>query len=171
MKNIIVQLRIYRGKVTYNESGKITSDVQTMKIEFGRLEWVNFMKAARLVYTKIDVVGCTDKNNDYKVIDTPSEVLSDVEKALKGEDVALTPQQQEIKELKDAVAELKGKKKKEEPKKEDNKEESKPKEESNTEDSKDELETLREQYTKLYGKKPSHLMREKGLKAKIADKS
>lgn len=170
MKNIIVQLRIYRGKVTYNESGKITSDVQTMKLKYGRLEWVNFMKAARLVYSKIDVVRCTDIDNDYKVIDTPEAVLNDIEKALKGEDVALTPQQ-EIKELKDAVAELKGKKKKEEPKKEDNKQESKPKAESNTDDSKDELETLREKYTELYGKKPSHLMREKGLKAKIADKS
>lgn len=105
MKNIIVQLRIFRGKITYDAKGKITSDVQTMKLKFGRLEWVNFMKSARLVYSKVEVIRCTDMDNDYKEIEIPENVISDVEKALKGEEVKLTPQQ-EIKELKEAVAKL-----------------------------------------------------------------
>lgn len=166
MKNIIVQLRIYRGKVNYDANRKVTSDVQVMKLKYGRLEWVNFMKSAKLVYSKIEVVRCTDADNNYNVITTPEEVLKDIEKALKGEEVALTSQQQEIKDLKDAVAELKGKK---QPKKE----ESKPKEEEekDKEESTNDLESLREEYTKLYGKKPSHLMQEKGLRSKIAEKS
>lgn len=164
MKNIIVQLRIFRGKVTYDAKGKITSDVQTMKLKFGRLEWVNFIKTARLIYSKIDVVMCTDLGKDYrekpKEIDTPDEVLSDIETALKGKGVVLTPQEQEIKDLKDDIAELKGKK---------SKKEVEEKKEENT--GGDELESLRAKYTELYGKKPNHLMKEAGLKKKIEEKS
>ena len=154
MKNIIVQLRIYRGKVTYDKNLKVTSDVQTMKLKFGRLEWVNFVKTARLIYSKIEVIRCTDMDNGYNEIVTPDAVLQDVKKALMVEGVKLTPQEKEIKDLKEAVAKLTAK------------EESKPKKENT-----DELNSLREEYTKLYGKKPSHLMREQGLRNKIAEKS
>ena len=165
MKNIIVQLRIYRGKVTYNEKGDVSSDVQVMKIKFGRLEWVNFMKAAKVIYSKIEVIKCTDIDNDFKEISTPDSVLEDIEKALKGEEVELTPQE-EIKELKKAVKKLKETKKEvqEESKTEETKE-------SDDDNSEDELESLRKRYTELYGKKPSHLMKEAGLKRKIEEKS
>lgn len=163
MKNIIVQLRIFRGKESYDVNGKVTSNVQTMKLKFGRLEWVNFMKTAILVYSKIEVVRCTDMDNDYKEITTPKEVLADVERALKGEEVKLTPQQQEIKELKDAVAELKGKKESKKP-------ESKPKEEKKfdkTPDTDEELEAARVRYEEVFGKKPHYLTALKTINKKI----
>lgn len=163
MKNIIVQLRIFRGKVNHDEKGKVTSDNQVMKLAFGRLEWVNFMKSAKLVYSKIEVVVCTDADEDYKEIETPAEVLSDVEKALKGEEIKLTPQQQEIKELKEAVEELKGKK-------ESKKSESKPKEEKKfdkTPDTDEELEAARARFEEVFGKKPHYLTALKTINKKI----
>lgn len=157
--NIIVHLRIYKGKINYDIKGKVTSDVQMMKLKYGVLEWVNFTKRALLLgYRKIEIVKCTDGNNKlYKTIDTPQEIIDSVEKAMKGQEVKLTPKEQEIKDLKETVAKLVDAKEK-------------PVKEETKEGNVDELEAARAEYTKLFDKKPSHLMKLEGLKKKISDK-
>lgn len=115
MKNekVIVQLRVYKGQVTYNERGEVTSQNQLMKLGYGLREWQLFLKnIAQMGWTKVDVVKCLDGNNDYKEMDIPGVIVEEIKAAMSMDKAQLTPEQREIKELKEQMAELmKGKSK------------------------------------------------------------
>jgi type I site-specific restriction endonuclease len=127
-------------------------------------------------WTKVEVEKClngneriTDDNNNvnHPEIDTPDYVIETVQKALRGEEKPLTPEQQEIKELKEAVAKLTGGAKKELPKKQPEKKAiEKPIVKTESVDSND-LESVRKQYHEVIGKKPHHAKKLKNLQAEI----
>jgi hypothetical protein len=165
MKNVIVQLRIHRGKVTYDEHGNLTSDNQLMKLKYGVLEWVNFVKTARLLgYSKVELVKVTDGNDNYKEIEAPQEIIDSVRDVLAAPKAELTPEQKEIQELKELVAKLASDSKPE--KKEAKKKPAK----DSTPDINEELEAAREEYHKVLGKKPNHLMKLANLNKAISEK-
>ena len=49
MKNLIVQLKIYKGREAYNSKAELISENQLMKLKYGSLEWRNFMKSVKIL--------------------------------------------------------------------------------------------------------------------------
>jgi len=191
-----VKINLYRGKKTFDEHGNISSEMSAMDLPtYKSLEWTNFMKYATIVgYTDGKLISVSeihyttkDKPNgkhgevvtttSYEPVKMDSEIVAEiaavVKEAFEIKRVALTPEQQEIADLKAIVAGLVDSK----PKKAEKpvKEKAAPKAEIKVEapkesDSSNELEDARGKYTELYGKKPSHLMKLEGLNKKIAEK-
>lgn len=161
LTDVMVTMRLYKGVKSFDEYGNITSKTQLLKLNYGRKQWKVFEKTVqRLGFTEIKVENCVDlttrsvegKDIVYKTIDTPDEILKSIENIFKIDESLLTPEQREIKELREMVKALSNKEK--EPKKvEDN----------------SEIEALRAEYQELVGKKPSHLMKAKGLKKAIEE--
>ena len=186
-----VKINLYRGKKTFDENGKITSEMGAMDLPtYQSLEWNNFMKHATIVgYTDGKLISVSeikyttkDKPNgkpgevvtttSYEPVSLDSEIANEiaavVKEAFEVKRVALTPEQQEIADLKAVVAGLVEAKPKKEAKK---KPEPKVKVEFEApkDDSSNELEDARAEYTRLYKAKPSHLMKLAGLNKKIAE--
>lgn len=168
MKNVIVTLRVFKGKPSYDENGKLISENQTMKLTYGLLEWTNFLKTVRNIgTTKVVIVKCTDGNDpSYPEIAIPQVIQSDIDDCFKVPEASLTADQKKIKELEakiNAIAEAK------QPVKEYVKEQ--PKEEVVISEDASDIEQLREKYEELYGEKPHPRMGIKKLNQKIAEKS
>lgn len=115
MKNLIVQVRVYKGKVTYNENGDLTSQAQLIKLRYGIKEWDLFKKSIiQMGWSRVDVIKCLDGNTriekdgmiNHPVIDTPDNIAVEIKEAMVGPKKQLTPEQQEIKDLKAQMAEL-----------------------------------------------------------------
>lgn len=116
MKNLSVQLRIYKGREAYDAKGNLISDNQTLKLKHNTLEWRNFMKSIKhLGISKVEVVQCLDGNEIIKdgagithpKIDTPEKVLNEVKNCLAPEVEKLTPEQQKIADLEKTINEMK----------------------------------------------------------------
>jgi len=48
MKNVIVTLRVFRGKLNYDANGNVTSENQTVKLKHDTQEYYNFLKKLRI---------------------------------------------------------------------------------------------------------------------------
>jgi hypothetical protein len=154
-KNLIVQLRVYKGQVNFDENGNLTSESQLMKLRYGIREWTLFLKSIyQMGWTRVDVVKCFDGNEkleengmfNHPETDIPSNIEAEIKVAMEGDKKKLTPEQQEIKELKAQMAEIvKGKQKKEAPK-----------EKSGKGNDDEALNLAREKYEELFKKKPHH---------------
>ena len=174
MKNVIVTLRVVRGKkITFNEDGTIANDNQPVKIKYDTVEWTNFMKYLHVNgYGRVTVEKAVQMLDDGGVQDIDfAEISKEVEKAFYGEEPELTPEQK-IAEMQKQIDALKGKEEdvKEEPKvvKEDiipSKEES-PEIVGEPEEEK----SLKDQYIELYGKRPHYKWSDEVLIEKIAAK-
>lgn len=170
-KNLIVQLRVYKGQVNFDLNGKLTSQSQLMKLRYGIREWTLFLKSInQMGWTRVDVIKCL--NGDEKLekdgmfnhpeIDAPNNIEAEIKAAMVGKEKPLTKEQQEIKDLKAQMAKfLDGKKPKgnappkiEEPKGEDDKK----------------LNAARAEYEKVFGKKPHHKKTLEGLTEDINTK-
>lgn len=171
----IVKLQVYRGKVTRNENGEIDSENQPTKIARPSKEWNLFLQHAPVMYTKVEIIQVTQEiithgektlhgkiiptqTHDYKLVETSEEIKAEVAGIFKTK-VVQTPEQKQIAELTKRLNDLSGV------------------EPANIEDVKiatnstnSDLEALRQKYFDLYQEKPSHLMKEKGLKAAIEAK-
>ncbi len=159
-KNLIVQLKVYKGPVNFNEGGQLTSPAQLMKLRYGIREWDLFLKGIiQMGWTRVDVIKCLDGNErlfdeESRVANHPevkdSEIIKTIEaeikKAMVGKEKVLTPEQQEIKELKAQMAELVASKK-DSPKKTTI---------GNPVIVDEELTTARVKYEKVFGKKSHH---------------
>lgn len=115
MKNLIVQLRVYRGQVNHDANGKVTSENQLMKLQYGIREWALFLKnISQMGWTKVDVVKCLDGNKKSLVkgvyqleeIDIPKEVIESIQIAMKASEKPMTADEKRIKDLEEQVASL-----------------------------------------------------------------
>ena len=134
-----VKINLYRGKKTFDENGKISSEMISMDLPtYKSLEWNNFMKNATIVgYTDGKVISVNeikyttvDKPNgkageivtttSYEPVDMDSDIVGEISsavtKAFEPKRAQLTPQEQEIADLKATVAELVSSKKESKPK-------------------------------------------------------
>lgn len=157
MKNLIVQVRVYKGQVNFDEGGKLQSQNQLMKLRYGIREWDLFLKSInQMGWTRVDVIKCLDGNEriekdgmiNHPVIDTPDNIAVEIKKAMVGEDKPLTPEQQEIKDLKAQMALLLETKKSES--------ENNGTKISTSTGTDEKLKDAREEYEKVFGKKPHH---------------
>jgi hypothetical protein len=58
LSNVIVHLQVFRGKILYNENGGVESDSQTLKIVHNTVEWRNFLKQFnRNGFSKFEVLS------------------------------------------------------------------------------------------------------------------
>lgn len=164
-KNLIVQVRVYKGKVNYNEKGELTSQAQLIKLRHGIKEWTLFLKSiTQMGWSRVDVIKCLDGNTriekdgmiNHPVIDTPDNIAVEIKEAMVGPKKQLTPEQQEIKDLKDQMAELleskKGKSKGDGTKDGTSTNTST----STKNDSDEKLNDTRKEYEEVFGKKPHH---------------
>ena len=174
MKNVIVTLRVVRGKkITFNEDGTIANDNQPVKIKYDTIEWTNFMK-----YLHVNGFGRVTVEKAVQMLDDGTtrevdftKIAKEVDKAFKGDDPEPTAEQklealqaqidalkkakdpepiveeEQIIEVVDAVGEVK----EEAPAKE----ETEPKEVQVEEvDPKEAMKVARAEYRKLFGKAP-----------------
>lgn len=176
----LVKLRVYKGKESYDKQGNLISDSQTVKLFHGTLEWNNFKKNAKVIYTNAVVEGLFNEkvtiktetikgkeveNQEFEYIskEIPQELKDEVRYMFENE-VILSPEERRIQELEAKLdALMNGSKSKKETKKAESKTETK---EPNTEVD-EELEVLRDEYKEVVGKKPSHLMKAETLRNKI----
>lgn len=173
MKNLIVQLRVYKGEVAYHKDGSVKSENQLMKLQYGIREWTLFLKNIfQMGWTKVDVIKCLDGNKKELVegvyqleeIDIPKEIIAEIQMAMKANEKPLTKEGKRIKDLEEQVAELvaAGKQAKKA-------NENKPAKD-NTPNINEELEAARDEYLKVLGKKPSHLMKLANINKAIEEK-
>jgi hypothetical protein len=169
MKNVIVSLRVYRGKLNYDANGNVTSENQIVKLKHDTQEYYNFLKNLRINgYHKVEVkkaVKMATYNTDEKDEDVTNltQYASEVKAAFEPtSDRPKTAQELEIEKQGREIAELKalikgGKapvtKPEPEPKLKD-----------------DELEAARDKYMDVFGKKPNHLMKVASILGKIEEK-
>lgn len=173
-KDLIVTLRCFIGKVTYNEKGEISSKNAPVKLRYGKLEWVNFMKSAKNQYSKLVVEGAKEetisfkdgkdfsekpikiRQSDYKKVDIPESIVAEVEEAMGKIVEELTDDQKRIATLEAQIAALSGGGKATKEGKEP-----KAKKEGegfdNTAKINEELEAARKKYHEVLGKKPNHM--------------
>lgn len=178
MTNLIVQLKIYKGKEAYNREGKLISDSQLMKLKYDVLEWTNFIKSAKFLgYSKVEVIKCLNGNESKIVnhvkqhpeVEIPQEVLDSVAKCLTEDEVVLTPEEK-IKQLEariDAMA-----KPKERTTEHVDVSKTPEKVEATNESDDDDLEDARQRYREAFeGQDPHPLAKVKRINQLIAEKS
>lgn len=173
---IMLTLHMIRGEEKYNAMGELTSEHQKMKIQFDSLMFEQFKKnIQKLGFTKIKLIDIADVHETLdgdQLEEAKERALVELAKIYEVPEKKLTKEQLQIKRLEEKIAALEGKKT-EKPAAKPQKEEKQPKEVEESNDdadvSEEDIEVLRERYFELYGKKPSHLMKEAGLKKKIAE--
>lgn len=118
MKNLSVTLRMFYGEVNYDKDGNVKSRNETVSITFGSPEWDNFIKHIKshgVTSVKIEKVFDLSKVNEkepveslnrYQEVEDYSDVATVINKLFDTADVALTPEQKQIKELKEKLAAL-----------------------------------------------------------------
>jgi hypothetical protein len=170
----ILTLRLYRGKENYDKKGNLTSENQLYKIPHGTPEWDQFKRNVGLTFTKIELIEVnkqtakrvevetlSDKkayNTEYsyeKIAITP-ELQKEVDSILGTPEIELTPDQKRIAEL-EAKLELLIEGKKDGP---ETPTDLKP------ELTAEQIESIKDEYTSLFGAKPHH---KKGIEAIIAE--
>lgn len=158
MKNRIFDLQIFRGKVSYNEAGKPTSENQPMTLEHNTIQFDQFLKNAKLIgITKIIVEGVNGQPldaNDTEVVAIAKQLEACVSEPAK----QMTPEER-IKQLEKMVEALTG-----------SGSASETKEPVKIEGQKSDLELARDEYFQAFGKKPHHLKSAESLRAEIAEK-
>ncbi len=168
-----ISVRVYKGsKMSFDAKGNAQNENQSIKYVHDTVEWANFLKnISANGYCKVEVESVkviekvkennffVDKVSDYENIDA---IKKEVEIAFKNQtEEKLTPEQQKIADLEAKLNALLGKKEEvveEKPKKVKQ-------ETSNPED----IEVLREEYKKAFGKKPFAGWGSDILKEKMAE--
>jgi len=119
-KLLSVTLSLFYGVATYNAKGVITSKHESVTITQGSSEWDNFMKHLKANgITEIKVTKAYDLNkvNKDEPTDSPKRytevedldpIQAEVDKYFTAPEIALTPEQKELKELREMVEALKG---------------------------------------------------------------
>lgn len=170
-KKSVISLRTYKGsKMLFDENGKAENENQIVKIQYGSLEWENFLNMAnRNGYCKIEVekaqeVSGFGENEKVEPIKDLTKYQEEVDARFKKEvKVELTPEQKRIAELEEKLEKLiSGKEDEKVNEIEVNEPETVT---ENNEDVKDDSdvndypkdpEELRSYYEELMGKKPHH---------------
>jgi len=164
MKNVIITLRVYRGKLNYDASGNVTSENQTVKLRHDIQEWYNFLKCLRINgYHKVGVVRAVQMTSEGdKEITDFSKYSAEVKEAFTPTlNIAKTPEQIQIEKQGKEIAELKalitgGKPKVIEPITEDNKDVFSTPAPTAARPEAGELEVARKRLHELSGEKPHH---------------
>lgn len=107
-KKTIVHLRVYKGtQMTFDANQKPLNENQLVKMSYNSFEWDNFMKmAGRNGYCKMEVeevieVSGIGKDEKTEPVEDITAIKAAVKNAINPEqEVVLTPEQKEIKELK-----------------------------------------------------------------------
>jgi hypothetical protein len=162
----IVKLQIYTGKLLKNENGEWQTQNQSIKIERPSKEWNLFLKNAAIMYSKIELVSVDKQTTkqEKKMVNgkeigfqthlydpiTPSDAIINEVNSIFGKKANLTADQQRIADLESKLAQLMAKS-----------ESKTPTETKETTSSV--LESLRDEYFTLIGKKPHHKMNEESL--------
>jgi len=150
----VVYLQIYEGKeLLFKGNGQVTNQNQIVTLNYPTQEWDNYMRhLSSSGFCKVEIVKVMneivkDGQYSYSKCDEFEDLKKIVENQLnKKDEIPLTPEQMEIKELKKQMAELI---KKEKP---------------NFTES---FEDLKKQYEEKFGKKPHHMIKAKKLKELI----
>lgn len=175
-KKPAVKLRIYRGsKMSYDANGNVQNENQLVTLIHNTVEWRNYLKmlvANQFLDVKAEKVIYCDKEKDKdgffvdKISEVDQEVIDgindEIKKALTEPERALTPQEKKIAELEAKLDALINGKSEKKPKKE--------KKSSEKETNPHELSDLRDEYEKLYDKKPFNGWKADKLKEMIAEK-
>lgn len=165
----IVTLRLYRGKETYNKTGKLTSENQLYKISHNTTDWVNFKKTAAYTFSNAEVLAFNKQivkmeeeevlgkltpvaRYSYKEISIPEELKKEVKAIFQGEEKVLTPDQKKIAELEKKIDNLSNGNREQKP---------------NTDE---DLNNARAEYKKVFGKKGYAGWTVEQINAKIAEK-
>ncbi len=174
MKTIIVKIRIYKGtEILKNDKGEVRNENQTVTLKHDSQEWHNYLgKMSRSGYGVAQVVEAFEDKGMDKEYKTTYEKINgadisiinaEIQEALKKDKIAETPEQTEIRELKERIDKMEDKKSpapvtKVAPPVD------------NTPDINEELEAAKAKYAELFGKPPHHMAQLKGINEKIAKK-
>lgn len=109
VKKPIVHLRVYKndgtGSVSYNADKTIKNENILVKLQHLSLEWNNYLKNLKyLGFVKVEVErvvpeGVKAKENEHKDKSKFKAIIDEVNKAFKGKEKELTPEQKKIAEL------------------------------------------------------------------------
>lgn len=167
---LIVKMRLFKGKETYDKNGKINSENQEYKLEYGGLEWSERLKGLKNLCTRAEVIGVQEEHTElkhkehagkqhpyleysYKDVDDISKYVKEVEAAFSEPKPELTADQKRIADLEAKLeAVLNAGNKEQKPK--EVKEEVKSEVDEEFEARK--LEATRNEYLEVIGKKPHH---------------
>lgn len=116
MKPLVVHLRLFKRKngqkgLSYNEDRTVQNENNLMKLTYRLLEWDNFIKRIKsLGMVEIKVEEIFEQGSNGLIVKKGKEVeriKEEVRLALHGStEIKLTPEQKEIKELKEQMAEI-----------------------------------------------------------------
>lgn len=162
MKTYAIKARLYKGKKTFDEQGNLTSDSHPIDLPiYGSLQWQNFIANVKnLGYTELSNIQTIELDNGkpVKEVDIPSHIAEEMKQAfIVNKDIPLTPEQKEIKELKEQMANLVASSNKQ-PKAKDN-------------NTSSELDKARMDYKEVFGKDPHHKMKIEGIRESINNKN
>lgn len=113
-----LKLRLYYGQASYNAKGEIQSRNEPMSIQYGTIEYANFMKQLKTngitdvkVEKAFDLDSVNDKEpvesaNRYKEIEDVSKFQEEIKTFLAVPEKELTPEQIQIKKLQEQVEAL-----------------------------------------------------------------
>ena len=105
----IVHLRVFKGQeMLYDANGNLRTPSQIVKLTHDTVEWKNFLNnlPATFGMAKVEKVLSDLGNGEYKEVETPVEIIKEVEAVFKAPEKELTPEQKELAELREAVKAL-----------------------------------------------------------------
>lgn len=110
---IVVKLHVYRGKeILKREDGSVKNENQTVKLAYGALEWVNYLKNIHVYgYCKVEVESIRGFGNHESkdLTEEGKKIKEELNKAFFGDkEVKLTADQIKIAELEAKMEELLG---------------------------------------------------------------
>ena len=176
----IVHLHVYKGdRILKDEKGQIVNVNFSHKLPYENVCWKNYFGdpikghgGIAKESCRIDVIKITTKNGDlWEDQDKVEKITKEVQEAVNRKKVKpLTPEQQQIADLKEQVAQMAEMMKGQAPKKEAIKEA--PKKEVVDEVDEvveDDIEVLKAEYKKIFKKNPHHRLSSKAIKQKIQE--
>lgn len=155
--NIIVKVKVIVGQPLHFPDGTLKSYSQLITLRYNTPEWKLFLtNILRMGWGKVDVFKCLDGNKkitegekiNHPEIDIPGNIQKEIDAAMAVNEKPLTPEQKEIKELKEQVAALVSASKKPAKKEVIKKD--------NTPNVNEELEAARDKYFEVLKEKPHH---------------
>jgi len=167
-----VKLQVFRGQKLKKEDGTMATENQSVSLQYGTLEWKNYLinaprnfgvvevvdvHTAKDVYEDVEIKGKATKirNIEYTKVDAPKFIINEVKEAFKPKSSKSTEtdDQKRIKELEARLLAL------------ESGATSTDKKAVNTE-----LEVAKSEYIELFGKKPHHSKSLEIIKTEIENK-
>lgn len=171
MKKLSVTLKLFYGAVNYDAYGNVTSKSENIKLQHGTPEWANYLKHLRANgISKAEVVNVYDLSSfnkevpvesldRYKEVDDVEAIQNEVDKYIKIPEAELTPEQKELKELREKLEALTSGTQFQVLKKST----------TSSDDAAKELKEARDEYEKIVGKKGGPTWTAEQIKNKIAE--